>query len=89
MELVALLLQLPDLLAVFVFVKQTMGELVLCVVSGMKRLLHTLQLACVCLCAFSHVERRGDQNTPFTIRVSLFGEVRAVGVAPAVLGHRN
>lgn len=41
MELVALLLQLPDLLAVFVFVQEAQGELVLRVISGLKGLLRT------------------------------------------------
>lgn len=58
----------------------------LCVVSAMKRLLNTLQLACVCVCVFSHVEHSVDQNT---IRVRLLGEVRAVGAALAVLRHQN
>lgn len=35
------------------------------------------------------MERSDDQNTPFTIRVRLFGAVRAVGVALAVLRQRN
>ena len=52
MELVALLLQLPDLLAVLVFVEKAQGELVLCVVSGVKGLSHTFKqtLICVCVC---------------------------------------
>lgn len=38
MKLVTLFFQLSDLLAIFVFVQEALGELVLCVVSGLERL---------------------------------------------------
>lgn len=38
MKLVTLLFQLSDLLAIFVFVQEALGELVLCVISGLERL---------------------------------------------------